>query len=178
MSRSDMPSSLSSQLLRPTTLGPAGDVDHNLIARAFAAWEIRRGIGVTCPIGRGSAEWRAVREQARERMAARFIAEDAASPEKHARDAARLEKKRRDNLRWAANRKAVLLKERIKYAEMVLSNPDAYPRLTVVRVRIEHARRTGGEAAVLRECELIQQERKARYRAKHKPRVPASTTQA
>lgn len=171
-----MPRSLAAQMLRATSLGGADKVNYDLIAKAVAAWEIKRGIGVICPIGKGSAEWMAVRTAARARLAAQFEAGDIAPDtvvETPAQARERKLARKRDYHQEYIKRRDGYRRDSDEYAKRVMESPGDFPRSTVSRVRLEYARRHGGEEAVARvQAELrAEAEADARYNAKHKRRA-------
>ena len=169
-----MPRSLAAQMLRATSLGGADKVNYDLIAKAVAAWEIKRGIGVTCPIGKGSAEWMAVRTAARARLAAQFHAGDIAPDavvETPAQVRERQRARKRDYHQEYIKRRDGYRRDSDEYAKRVMESPGDFPRSTVSRVRLEYARRHGGEEAVARVQAELRAEADARYNAKHKRRA-------
>ena len=169
-----MPRSLAAQMLRATSLGGADKVNYDLIAKAVAAWEIKRGIGVICPIGKGSAEWMAVRTAARARLAAQFYAGDIA-PDAVIETPSQIRERQLARKRELNDARAARLFRQkasaLERALEIMAHPERYSRLAVSRARIEHARRTGGDAAVKAVQDQLRIEADARYNAKHKRRA-------
>lgn len=137
---------LDHQLLRPTDVGQPESFSAAQINDAVAAWEQRRGLRLT------DRSWFEIGK-------AKAAAKRSRNPEVVARG------REKEKVRAVSRSEA--------HAAQVLANPDKYSALMVARVRIEQARRTGGEAAARAESARLKVEADARAAAVRKEKVEA-----
>ena len=137
---------LDHQLLRPTDVGQPESFSAAQINDAIAVWEQRRGLRVT------DRSWFEIGK-------AKAAAKRSRNPEVVARG------REKEKVRAVSRSEA--------HAAQVLANPDKYSALMVARVRIEQARRTGGEAAARAESARLKVEADARAAAVRQEKVKA-----
>ena len=137
---------LDHQLLRPTDVGQPESFSAAQINDAVAGWEQRRGLRVT------DRSWFEIHK-------AKAAAKRIRNPEVVARG------REKAKVRAASRSEA--------HAAQVLANPGKYSALMVARVRIEQARRTGGEAAARAESASLKAEADARAAAVRQEKVEA-----
>lgn len=146
MSRQDMCRALEHQLLRPTDIGQPETFSAAQINDAIAAWEQRRGLTVT------DRSWFELHK-------AKAASKRVRNPEVVARG------RQQEKVRAVSRSEA--------HAAEVLANPSKYSALMVARVRIEQARRNGGEAAARAESARLKAEADARAAAARRKKVEA-----
>jgi hypothetical protein len=143
--RQDICRTLDSQLLRPTFIGQPESFSAAEINDAVRRWSQRRGLE---EMDRSWFDFAKKKSTKRVR-----------NPEvvERSREVQRVKARSRDEA----------------FAAEVLANPSAYTALQVARVRIEHARRTGGQAAARAEQARLRDEAIVRAEAKRKAKRDA-----
>lgn len=138
---------LEHQLMRPTDVGQPESFSAAQINDAIAAWESRRGLTVS------DRSWFEI-HKAKARTGKRERNPEAVA-------------------RGREKQKVRAISRSLKHAAEVLANPGKFSPLMVARVRVEQARRNGGEAAARAESRKLKAEADARAAAARREKVEA-----